>query len=597
VVGGVLVLTGTASGWVDGVGSGRPSALNGPDLVEVRVLNNDLRDGVPELVRFCFDKNLNTVGGGAAFQISTYDAGRRMVAAAAARATDSDTCATASFPSGTDVREGTVGIVLDGAVRDTAGNGSIRASAPLRDAGVTPRAGATTGPDLIDVSVDVSDSANKRVSYIFDEDIDPAQSARGTDNDPTTVDPDGSQILAANFGAELQNGQPAATGTIAGRGDRNVIVNFGAQAINASSRFLNEPGAVRDRPQQVGGATPASPGVVEKGAQAGVPRLIAAAPAGNRQWLLTYSSDVNVGGFVASRIRAVADDGVSDAATDVGPTGSTRQVLARFANFTIARDSEAIVRIFSGFAATTSLDGSVQARGSQAATATPNNTPGFTNGPDLVSVAIDTATNQVNFVYDEPLYDVATPSAANFVGWATDGSFDTGIGQTIVDGRRLNVRFPSTLPNFVAFGQADGAAADLASRGGPQTSVSKDVNVAPAAPAPPAAAPPAAPPVIAPAKGRFPTRVSVRRRGSRLTGRLISSGRGCVANRRIVLKALRGRRKVTVARFLTKGNGTFKLALPRKARRLSVYLVVPGRTGSAAVCGAASSTKLAARRR
>ena len=48
------------------------------------------------------------------------------------------------------------------------------ASEPVTGSVSTPRAGATTGPDLLSVVVDATNAANKLVVFTFDENIDPA---------------------------------------------------------------------------------------------------------------------------------------------------------------------------------------------------------------------------------------------------------------------------------------------------------------------------------------------------------------------------------------------------------------------------------------
>ena len=233
---------------VPGAGNGQQPTTGSPDLRSVSVdPTNDLTDGLGERARFCFDANIASAGG--AFALMSYDA-RRYWSGNGARATNNEKCAVVTFPAGSDIAQATVGQVGAGAVADVAGHKSIVASEPVAGSVARPVAGATTGPDLVSVTTDVTDAAHKRVKYVFDENLNPS---------PTRPDgPDGddppqpeNRYQAQDFGYVLQDGdaQFHAIGNTPTPSGNSITIDFGSAPIDQAARFVTQPNAVEDRRQ------------------------------------------------------------------------------------------------------------------------------------------------------------------------------------------------------------------------------------------------------------------------------------------------------------------------------------------------------------
>jgi hypothetical protein len=107
-------------------------------------------------------------------------------------------------------------------------------------------------------------------------------------------------------------------------------------------------------------------------------------------------------------------------------------------------------------------------------------------------------------------------------------------------------------------------------------------------PPPGAETPPGGSPPETGTRARYATRVTLRRRGARLAGRVGSPHRDCRAGRRITLR--RGGRKVGTAR--SRRDGTFRLARTSKTRGRKIRAVVVRRELAAAICATGRSRVL-----
>ncbi|WP_354701165.1 hypothetical protein DSM112329_01472 [Paraconexibacter sp. AEG42_29] len=575
---GVPTLAGAAQPrHVGGPGTGASITTAGPDLRTITLdPANSLEDTIGERARYCFDQPIAKIGTGG-FVLQSYDV-RRYWQGTATQATDNAACAVVSFPAGSDIGQATIGGVGPGAVTDLANKPSLVASEPVIGSAAKPAGGATTAPDLIDATADISAGNAKIVTYTFDESLNPAPS-RGAGEAAQTA------YQASDFGYVLQDGDPvyAAAGKVTATGNQ-VKVNFGAAPVESAARFVTKQNAVEDRPAsavQPGSGLPlvtrSAPGVVAKSAQTGGrPSLVAAAPDVANSFKLTFSGPVTGGS--AAQIRAIADDGtLSAVASSIGTGGSENAIIATFPDSdALTKDPGSIVRIVAGAGAvTTTTDPKAGSIYSQAPVSTPNNTPGYTNGPDLLNVAVDAATQRATFNYDEPVAASTPPS--RFTAFRSDGTDAQGTGTTTSSGNSITVTLGAGIADFVAFGQGYGAVNDVAGRPSPNQSVSKDVE---AAPTPPAPAPSAG-------KTKVKTSLSLRRSGSRFSGTISAAQKTCKYNRTMVLrKKGKSTTRYGTARSLSTGRyGITK----RNASKGTYYVFVLAKSTKTISCSSATS--------
>lgn len=88
---------------------------------------------------------------------------------------------------------------------------------------------------------------------------------------------------------------------------------------------------------------------------------------------------------------------------------------------------------------------------------------------------------------------------------------------------------------------------------------------------------------------RAATRVSLSRRGRVYRGRVVSTSRGCVGRRRVVLRRS-GSGKRSFGSTTTRASGTWSIS--RKRLRGRVYVVVAGRTSGRTICRVGSSRRI-----
>jgi len=564
---------------VPGVGNGQQPTTESPDLRSVSVdPTNDLNDGLAERARFCFDANIASAGG--AFALMSYDA-RRYWSGSGTRATDDEKCAVVSFPAGSDLAQATVGQVGAGAVADVAGHKNIVASEPVAGSVAKPVAGATTGPDLVSVTTDVTNAQHKRVKYVFDENLnpDPTRPDGPDADDPPKAE---SAYQAQDFGYVTQDGDATfhAVGNAPNPSGNSITIDFGSAPIDQAVRFVTQPNAVEDRPQtgKLGNlslVTPSSPGVVITNPATGArPDLRSATPAGANAYRLTFSTGVATPN--AAKFLAVGDDGtVSAVAASAGTGGTQDSVLVQFPDSEVlTKDPGSVVRIIAtDNAVANSTDATKGSIYGQVATQTPNDKPGYTNGPDLLGVSIDPATQRTTFNYDEPV--AAGAAAAGFLGFRTDATSVAGQGAVSTTGAAVTVPFGADIGSLIAYGQGYAVVTDAAGRPNPNQSVSKDAQVAPPVPLPT--------PVPGTARKKVSTSFkSFRRRGRTHSGRLSSSERTCRYKRRVILRK-RGKGTRRYGQALTRSDGTFTI---RRRSRIGgrIYAVVTEKTTSKIQC-------------
>ena len=512
---GTIAIAATAAfGHIPGVGNGLAPTTNGPDLRSVTVLTNDLNDGIAEQARFCFDGALERLSAAPAanFAIQTYDARRAMNPSTLSKATDDPKCLIASFPSGVDIAQGNVGQVTPGAVSDVSNRANDYASEPVSGGASSARAGATTGPDLISVTVDSTNAANKLIVYTFDENINPAPSVA---------------YSAANFG--YYNGEGNA---VAGTGSVNLsgakaIVGFGAASgPEAASRFFVNAGAVQDRPQTAVIApattltTPSSPGYLAT-AVSPRPTIAGVAAIGPQSFKVTFTQAVSFVPGDAAGFIAVSDDGTAPAAaSSLGTGGDPTSIVATFPA-AVSADPASIVHVLVNPGTVTAGDGITTNPADQASTSTPHDVPGFTNGPDLLAIGVDATLNRVVYKYDENVNRDVPPDP----GDARDRCRRLGhlLDRRSCRCRQLHRRQLSRRRSRRRSRSPTRSTGSPIAPGGTTRARVSDA-IKPGAPAPvvppPVVAPP--PPVAAPV-AKFKTFVTIKRRGKRYWGKVRST--------------------------------------------------------------------------
>jgi hypothetical protein len=565
-----LIVAAPAPAHVPAVGNGLAPTTNGPDLRSVQVLASDLDDGLPEQARFCFDTNLATVAA-AYFALQTYDAQRAMGALSASRDTTDERCAIASFAAGTDVTQATVGEVAPGAVTDLQNRPNTLASEPVIGSVHTRFPGSTTAPDLVHVIVNTAEAGHKRAAYIFDETL-----------DRTPAVP----YAASQFGFYSATDTPitAPAGSVSISGKSATVDFLATPQLETATRFFANPGAVQDRPQSSGFgglalATASSPEVLNRGpASAARPEMTSATPIGAQDLKIVFNVPVQFTPASAGGFFAIGDAGASPAAASAVGSGGEPNTLVVTFPATVAEDPGAIVRLYLAPGAVTAVGGAATNLAGQAPISTSNSAPGYTNGPDLLSVSVNALTSRVTYRYDEDVEGTPPPAASALTAAAIDGSPIAAVGGVVVSGSTVTALFGPSLAAAVMFGNPFGTVFDRTGVPNPHQSVSTELQPAP--PTSAASPPPPPAPIAAP---KYRTKVTIHSRGRLYFGTVSSKRDRCRRGRRVLLK--RGGLKYSSA--ISARKGTYRI---KRARRLRgrVYVTVTRR----GACRSAKSRKI-----
>lgn len=555
---------------VPGTGNGAQITTNGPDLRSAAIVDN-------QNVQFCFDQVVNGALAGTGFYVQTYDASRYFRSTSAAISISNPNCVRAQFPANADLGQGTIGSIAGGAVTIAGGLSSLPSSEPLGGSGATPRAGDTTAPDL--QGVDVNRDA-KTITYKFDEQL-------------TNLG------AAASFYFNDAEGFTREATAVSVNGTA-VTATF-AQDVGTAERAGVRAGAVSDRPATgtyIAGrplATPAGAAAVGIG-QTGLTTLQSATPSSSSKiWTLKY--DVSVDGGAVGRIVAVLDDGTSVAAVGETPLSDATTIRVTFPD-SLDQAAGHVVRIVDlGGGAVTRDAAGINSGASAANVGTPDNRPGKTNGPDLLKASYDGAANTVVYTYDAP---VSSDTASGAFTTASAGTAQGSAGTSTRSGNDVIVDFPATARTSIGAGVDEGTVRDALGNPSPFSVVSYTTEAAPPSQTPPGQTPPGTTPpgtpppgtttppaTTTPAKPRAATRVTIRRSGSRITGTVKSSGRGCQVGRTVSLKRI-GRVKA-LKKTHTNSKGVYRFKRSASTRGKKVRVVVGARTGTYAICGAKTS--------
>lgn len=572
---------------VPGAGNGLAISTAGPDLASAVIEAADLKR-----VKYCFDQPINGTPTANRFIVQTYDALRYLQGTSASVDPTNQACALVTFSPNANLAEGTVAQVLDSAVSDAASRGNSLASEPLGGSSAKKVPGATTAPDL--TAADNSDTgagtgedgsdegaeadaySGGTILFTFDEDLAPGS-------------------ITANRFVFFDDAGTARTGAVIKTrpgdqiGRNQVRIGFNSPVSNAA-RIVTRYNAATDFPQTAAFgdaslATPSSLGAIAKTTASASP-VITAVTGGPKNFTVTYDRGVKEAS--AGNYYAVIDDGRVFNATGATVNTDGRSVTVTMPN-AIGDEAAAVVRFVDEGGGVSANDSTGKAsQAGQTNTGEANNTPGFTNGPDLLSVAKNPTTNQVVFRFDEA---VEAATANRFVGVAGSGAQFAASGAASADTVTVTVGYGQEIQSSVGAGANLGAAVDSQGHPSPFSAVSYSVEPGPVvAPVPTPVPTPAGPSARVKVTTGFASFKRSSTRRTWVSGRLSARAKTCKFNRRIVLRKV-GKGTTRYGQAFSRSDGTFTI---KRSKRLSgkVYGVVTGKTTSTTNCSTRTSKKI-----
>lgn len=424
-----------------GVEDASPIGTNGPDLIDARIVLFDITDGDREIVDYCFDEAIATLGPANRFElqgVESDDDNEALPNQTAVGGTPSivpgTNCVRVEFPSGTDLEQFTLAVAEDGAVADFGGIENVLDSTALDGSTLAEFVGRTVGPDLVDTEID---SALNRITFIFDEAI-----------------------------ANVDNPEIGAFHFFTAAGTRFNAIGFTRTANTV--RVFFAPGVDVDDAARIGlDRGPAGGnGVVQdfngNGNPEGVdlsvtsrPDLISVEP-GPAKSQFDFTFDESVVVFNQNGFRLYFDDPDFSPATVVSAVNlDSDTIRVTFAVPIGLTDfpNEAVVLAtvtdgsFPGTVSAVNAIGAPLERNTTGAIgiAQVNQGPGFTNGPDLQSATFAVVPDQVTFTFDEVLSEVFLGSANAFAVVDAAGNLTRGTAIIDVNGeaRQATVQFPA----------------------------------------------------------------------------------------------------------------------------------------------------------
>ncbi len=399
-------------------GAVRPTTddiTEGPDLTGAKVVTDD--GGTPgdpaddvAVVQYCFDEPAATITspqqpGGTdnvetdRFAVEGYNSSARVQSVFATVERDDKGaptgCLRATFPSDADVARFTLAAVPAGAVTDRDGQPNVQGSKALDGTTVAPRPGDVTGPNLRSTAVDY---VANTVTFTFDEIAGTSPAAAGTD--PATR-----FLFLDNRGTP----HPGTTISAVDPKAQTVTVAFdlGAHNLVNARRYVALADAVRN-----GAGEPnveqATDGDVDGPELVRVTRVDSAGPNGPPRFDFTFNRPV--GRPDLARFFLAAEDGTRFGVASVdqpGPTVVRVEVpaVAPFVETVVlggAEDRAVFERIVADGAAAT---GHPNTLGVKPVATRPTPPGSVSDGPDLQSVEPVPGTQEVDFVFDEPVRD------------------------------------------------------------------------------------------------------------------------------------------------------------------------------------------------
>lgn len=470
VVGTTLAFTGPAGAWIEGPGNGGAPSTQGPDLQTVTLdPTNSLGDQMR--ASFCFDvavKDSAIVAGN--FYVKTYDAGRYLQGQAPATidAASGGRCVVVNFtPNINLATQGSIGEVDQGAVETlgAAGVPNRYSSAKLTGSSLAPRAGQSTGPDLVGVVVDTIEN---RVTYEFDQELDP-NLANIVQNGFHAVDDQGA-IINSTAATLITDGTLKKVRAQFAPGDN----------VNTKIRFFNDGGAVRTLPQSgvTGGSahattayTLATPGVISTGTgERPVLTGVTAAPAG--QFDLTFSTTAALNPADVNKIIAVFDNGNVEAASARQNLSANQWRVSFPPAGDVNKEPSAVVKIVAQTGAVREINNNLPAPASEANLPAAPMRPGYTVSPDLLKVDFISA-SQAEFHFDEKIDPANLGAAGAFQLLVPNGSVIPGSSFGGTTEKSVVVSYSADLNAGVGVATGQGAVRDPLNNPMPYSSVSR----------------------------------------------------------------------------------------------------------------------------
>jgi hypothetical protein len=396
---------------------------NRPDLTSVTVAG-------PATVNFCFDTNIDPVGGSFAgvanlFDLGGYDEDTLTPDAVHVSANRLNAqCAQVTYAS-VDIPKYSIGTVAANAVVGFESGGpvgNLDDSAPLigSDAHNGTR-GLTTVPDLQTV---IRDTTNNRITYVFDQNVDTCGAAAPP-------------CATGAAGFIDQSGAIFTGGMIINETGNTATVQFapGAQPVSDATRAYVDPGFASSRTLAGGGLTiiafqivavPNTSGDTDRPDQISA-SLVNGGVSSNQ---IDYVFDTQVANPNAGVFIALSSDGqfeFGDAAAVIG-TGNTVRVTFNG----MAPITELIVNASSNVNAVTDTTGTVFSAGgfSPVGGNAGAFSLGYTSGPDAQALAIDRSTGAVTMTMDQRV-DPATIVPANINLVNTQGTVSGATPATV----------------------------------------------------------------------------------------------------------------------------------------------------------------------
>lgn len=451
----VAVLTAVGVVVVGSIALGSPAGgssqltTSRPDPVSASITDLGTAD-LPARVTLCYDQTVNAVNfdGGSALNdqyLQGYDNGDVLnPESAPVIDPNNQNCVQLEFGTGPPAAYPRAVVLytvacstlaaVNGAPAGTPPKPSTQGCVTLDGSAVTPRHGQVAGPNLVATSVD---STNNRITYVFD---------RALDN---TFCPGGS---LSGTGCPQSFGYYDSTGTGGSGGQHNgdgilsnttnqVVVQFSAaDNVGDAVRYFAYS-TVRSRTQDELNQTE------HLGGPTTVPDLIRATLISPNTVRLEYDRVINTGGAGCAFVSAYTEDGSLHSCTSFArpnETGEDGRVLN--VSFSGAQGfNSKLVRIVDEGCAVLDLESNGCSTVTRIGIRATRQGPGFTDGPDLRGVILDSGSNTGTFRFDEDVNDAGAyfPAAASFALVDNNGnlSFPPSGSTAAVDGRDVTVQF------------------------------------------------------------------------------------------------------------------------------------------------------------
>ncbi|PZS07891.1 MAG: hypothetical protein DLM64_13870 [Solirubrobacterales bacterium] len=378
-----------------------------PDLTSFTVVKNGTTTGGLAVAALCFDKAIDAkgLGPGTAIAITLYGYGANKLSLAGASAASipgNGSCASITIPPvggvGVDLDGFTVAAVTQGAVRDAVGRASVPGAVGVTVLGspeIKPELGETTGPKLL--AVGRGPGANQ-LTYVFNRLLDPH------------VGPPASYRYVTLPGPEVDG--MAAVLTAA----NEVRVTFPGPVSN-DVQYSVAAGTVKTQTQLVPNPTGALGGPV-----VGRPTIRSAAAVSGAPGAFDVTYDLPVTLADPTKLVGYLEDNstVPVTAAEITHPISKPDVVRVTFGASVSKYASLITKIVDTGGAVSGPNLSVRGEGD---ITTPPMRAGFTEGPDLISVALNPAAATASYTFDGnygSLYTGVTAAAFHLVN--SDGT-------------------------------------------------------------------------------------------------------------------------------------------------------------------------------